>query len=173
MTTRPSGSLISFWLHRLFEASLVVKGGLAGSEALAGLGLLVTSNRFILSLAAWLDRNEIAQDPGLTVGYWMERAAQAFPSETQHFYGLYLLAHGGLKLVMVLLLARQVLWAYPAAVAVLFCFVLYQLEHWTHTHSLALLILSALDTIMIVLVIREYRVLRAQAVPAHRGATSG
>ena len=149
------------WLHQLFEASLIIKGMLAASEALAGLGLLVTSNHVILSFVGWLTRNEIAQDPSDGMALWMRHAVEAFPIETQHFYALYLLGHGTLKLGMVLLLARRVLWAYPVSMVVLAGFVTYQLHHWTLSHSPPLLLLSALDALMIGLVWREYRGLKA------------
>lgn len=131
---------------------------------MAGLGLLVTSNHLILSAVAWLTRNEIAQDPTDSMALWMRHAVDAFPIETQHFYALYLMGHGALKLAMVLLLARRVLWAYPVSMAVLAGFIVYQLHHWTGTHSPPLLVLSAFDAIMIGLVWREYRALRAGAV---------
>ena len=60
----------------------------------------------------------------------------------------------------VILLARRVMWAYPAAVALLLGFIAYQLHHWTLEPSPTLLILSAFDAIMIGLVIREYKALR-------------
>lgn len=155
--------MLSRWLHQLFEASLVVKGLLAGSEALAGIGLLVTSNRLILTFVDWLTRHEIAQDPQDKLAHWTETTMAVFSIETQHFYAFYLLAHGGLKLAMVLALARRILWAYPVAMAILSGFIAYQLHHWTLTHSPALLVLSGFDALMICLVWREYRVLRATA----------
>ena len=160
MTRPTSGPRASRRLHTLFEATRLVKGSLAASEALAGPGLPVTSNHFFLSLVGWLTRNDIAQHPGDGVTRWIEQAVQAFPIETQHFYALYLMAHGGMKLAMVILLARRVMWAYPVAVAVLLGFITYQLHHWTQEPSPTLLILSAFDAIMIGLVIREYKALR-------------
>jgi len=154
------------WLHNLFEASLLIKAALAASEALAGLGLLLTSNDLIQSFVGWLTRNELAQGPTDGMAHWIEQAIAAFSIETQHFYAFYLLAHGSLKLGMVLLLARRVLWAYPASVVLLSGFITYQLHHWTQSPSPPLLVLSAFDAIMIGLVIREYLVLRSTDAPA-------
>lgn len=39
MTRSASGPRVTRWLHKLFEATLLVKGSLSASEALAGLGL--------------------------------------------------------------------------------------------------------------------------------------
>lgn len=160
--TRPAPKRGLAWLwHELFEASLVIKGLLAGSESLAGLGLLLTSNHLILRFVAWLTHHELTQDPTDPMATWTRHAMEAFSIETQHFYAIYLMTHGGLKLAMVLLLARRILWAYPAAMALLAGFILYQLNHWTHTHSPALLVLTAFDAFMIYLVWREYRALKA------------
>ncbi len=156
----PLRSRLARLLHPLFEASLVIKGSLAALEAMAGLGLLLTSNRLIHALVAWLTAAEIADAPQDRMALWAQSMVEGLSIQTQHFYALYLCAHGGLKLVMVLLLARRIPWAYPAAMVVLAGFVAYQLSVWIHTQSPPLLILSGFDTIMIALVWREWRILR-------------
>ncbi len=108
----------------------------------------------------WLTRNHLAHHPDEWPVQWMVRALSGLSVESQHFYALYLLFHGVLKIAMVILLARRVSWAYPAAVTLLGAFILYQLHHWTVTHAPALLALSAFDAVMIALVIREYIGLR-------------
>lgn len=148
---------IARWLHRLFEASLLFKGLLAAAESIAGLGLWFTPNAAIGRLVDWLTRHEIAQDPSDAMATAARRVAEHLPIETQHFYAIYLLSHGVLKLGMVILLALRVRWAYPAAMAVLAGFVSYQMWHWSHSHSLPLLMLSGLDLLMIWLVWREWR----------------
>jgi uncharacterized membrane protein len=85
---------------------------------------------------------------------------------TQHFYALYLLAHGGLKLTMVYMLWRRVLWAYPAAMVVLSGFVVYQTFESFHAGSPFLLLLALFDLVMIGLVWQEWRALKGvQPVP--------
>jgi uncharacterized membrane protein len=96
-------------LHWLFEASLAIKGTLTALEALAGLGLLLTPNPLIARFVFWITHFEIAEDPTDTLATWTMRAVEQFPVGTQHFYALYLLAHGGLKLLMVFLLWRRVI----------------------------------------------------------------
>ncbi len=153
-------------LHRLFGASLVIKGILAASESMSGLGLILTPNHLILSFVTWLTRNELTQDPADDMAQWARHIAENFPIQTQHFYAWYLLAHGALKFLMVILLTRRVRWAYPAAMVVLAAFVTYQLYDWTISHSPVLLGLSALDAIMIGLVWREWREMSPAVRPA-------
>lgn len=153
--------LIARWLHRLFEASLVIKGILATLEALSGLGLLMTANRHIVALVDWLTHYEIAEDPQDKLASWVQRHAELLSIQSQHFYALYLLSHGTLKLGMVILLALGLTWAYPAAILVLAGFVLYQTYEWLHSNSPFLLMLSGLDMLMIYLVWQEYLAIRA------------
>ncbi len=144
-------------LHRLFGASLVIKGILAASEAVSGLGLLLTPNHLILSLVTWLTRNELTQDPQDDMALWFRHLAESFPIQTQHFYALYLIGHGTLKLIMVFLLARRIRWAYPASMVVLTGFVIYEFRDFLITNSLPSLALCLLDAVMIGLVWREWR----------------
>lgn len=155
-----NAALIARWLHRLFEASLLVKGILASAEALSGLGLLLTSNAHIVTLVDWLTRYEIAEYPRDRMASWVERHAELLSIQSQHFYALYLLSHGALKLAMVILLALGLSWAYPAAMAMLAGFVTYQLYEWHYSASPFLLVLSGLDLFMIYLVWQEYRAIR-------------
>ena len=154
------------WLHGLFEASLLIKGLLAASEAASGLGLLLTPNSMIQNFVDWMTRNELTQEPTDAMAQWVSHLVQSLSIQTQHFYALYLMGHGFLKLIMVILLQKRVIWAYPASMVVLAGFVVYQLDQWTHGHSPVLLMLSGFDTFMILLVWREWRVLRHKTATA-------
>lgn len=155
-------SRLSRWLHWLFEASLVLKGTLGAGETLSGLGLWLTPHGLVLTGWAWLTNHPLSQDPGGSMAVWFHDLANRFPGEVQHFYALYLLGHGALKFTMVIMLARRILWAYPIAMAVLAGFVIYQFAEFVTHDSLILLALSGLDAFMIVLVYREWTMLRLQ-----------
>ena len=159
MIISPYGKL-SRWLHLLFEASLVVKGTFAAGETLSGLGLLLTPHGLLLNLWAWLTNHKLTQNPNDDMTRWFHHLADTFPMHVQHFYAIYLLAHGALKFLMVIMLARRILWAYPAAMAVLAGFVIYQFAEFVTQGSLVLLALAFLDAFMIVLVYREWNVLK-------------
>lgn len=152
------------WLHRLFELGLAAKALLASFEAVAGLSLLVTTNLALQTLLAWMTAHELAQDPTDRMALWFRAAAGGFSADSQHFYAVYLAAHGCLKLILVAGLATRRRWAYPAAMVGLSGFVIYQLREWTLTGSVMLLLLSALDLFMIALTWREYRLLGRQRV---------
>ncbi|MFM7444433.1 MAG: DUF2127 domain-containing protein [Tabrizicola sp.] len=147
------------WLHGVFEVGLIAKGLLAFLETAAGLGLLLTTNSALHRLAGWLTRYELAQDPTDRMALWFQQSAQGFTADSQHFYALYLVSHGVLKLLVVAGLVLRLRWSYPAAMVLLSGFILYQMYEWSLTGSPMLLALSAFDLLMIGLTWREYRLL--------------
>jgi uncharacterized membrane protein len=95
--------------------------------------------------------------------------AERFAAGEEHLVGagrtfavVYLLLHGITKCGLVLALARRVRAAYPVAVVVLGLFVVYELYRAVRTGSVVLPLLAALDVFVIVLIIREYRLLRSE-----------
>jgi uncharacterized membrane protein len=154
------------WLHDLFEGTLVIKGVFAAAEAAAGIGLFALPNDHISTFAGWLARYEIAHDRHEWLVGALERGLAGFSIQSQHFYAWYLTAHGLLKLVMVFLLARKVSWAYPASIVVLAGFIAYQTQQWLETGSMPLLLLTLFDVLVVALVLREWRAIRAARAAA-------
>ncbi len=145
------------FLHRLFELSLILKGLFAAVESLAGLALFYTANTTIQNAVTWLLHRELIEDPTDPGARWIQELAARFNADSQHFYAVYLLGHGLVKLVVILALARRITAAYPLAIAVFTGFIVYQLHRWTLTHSPAMLALSVFDLLVIWLTWREWR----------------
>ncbi len=145
------------FLHKVFEASLLAKGIFAAIESLAGLALLLTANATIQRGIDWLTRNELIEDPSDPIAARVTAMASRFDASSQHFYAVYLLSHGLVKLIIILMLARRIRAAYPVGIIVFGAFIIYQLHRWTLTHSPMMLILSAFDAIVIWLTWREWR----------------
>ena len=90
-------------LHWLFEASLAIKGVLCSAEALAGLGLLIAPNPVVVKFVFWLNHYNITATHQDSLANWTRQALEKFPVGTQHFYGIYLMFHGGLKLTLMVM----------------------------------------------------------------------
>ncbi|WP_347266171.1 DUF2127 domain-containing protein [Paracoccus sp. (in: a-proteobacteria)] len=144
-------------LHRLFESGLLLKSALAALEVAAGLGLWLLPHRLVADFAARLARNDLVESREGPVFVRLDAALGGLSSAGQDFYAFYLLAHGTVKLAILVLLLRGVGFAYPLAVAVFSGFVALQMLRWTQTHSPMLLALSALDALVIWLTLREWR----------------
>jgi uncharacterized membrane protein len=78
---------------------------------------------------------------------------------TQVFVALYLLSHGSIKLWLIIALLREKLWYYPTAIVIFGLFIVYQLYRFSFTHSVWLLLVTAVDIIVIALTWHEYKYL--------------
>ncbi|MFY9584809.1 MAG: DUF2127 domain-containing protein [Candidatus Acidiferrales bacterium] len=79
----------------------------------------------------------------------------------KHFASVYLLSHGVVKLVLVVALFWNKLWAYPLMIIMLAAFIFYQLYRFALTHSLVMILLTLFDLVVIVLTWLEYGKQRA------------
>ncbi|MGA2545193.1 MAG: DUF2127 domain-containing protein [Rectinemataceae bacterium] len=155
-------------LHAGFEIGILLKGLHAVSEIVGGALLWFVSPQSLGRVIKILTQNELAEDPHDFLANIMIRASEHYSISTQHFGVFYLLSHGGIKVILVFLLWRKKIWAYPLAVAVLVFFIVYQTIRWTTTHSVFLTAFTVLDLIMIWLTIVEYRKLKS---PPQSGGT--
>jgi uncharacterized membrane protein len=147
-----SGALVD----RSFRVSITLKGLHALLETIGGIALLMidpqTLNRFALTVL----HEELSEDPRDFIGTHLVRTYQSFVNGGKHFASLYLLSHGVVKLMLVVALFRNKLWAYPLMIILLAAFVCYQLYRFALTHSLAMILLTLFDLVVILLTWLEY-----------------
>ena len=150
-------------VHVSFEIGLLLKGIHGLLEIIGGVLLLfLTPDRLDL-LTRFLTRHELSEDPRDVVANLLLRLSHSFSISTQHFAMFYLASHGIIKCVLILLLWRKKLWAYPLSIISLLLFIAYQVYRYTFTHSVFLLLLSIFDAVMIALTYLEYRKIKAAA----------
>jgi uncharacterized membrane protein len=147
-------------LHVAFEISLVLKGAFALAELAAGIFAYFVTREFLLNFVHAITRTELTEDPDDFVSNYLLHAAHGLSVSSQHFVAFYLFIHGGIKLWLIVGLWRKTLRYYPAAIVIFFLFILYQLYRFSFTHSLTLLLITALDVVVIVLTWIEYQNLR-------------
>ena len=147
-------------VHQIFEVSVLLKGAHALIECIGGLTLAVVSTGAIAALVNTLTQEELIEDPNDFVAMHLLVIAQNFSVSSQHFYAFYLLSHGLVKIFLVIGLLANKLWSYPASLAVMSVFILYQLYRFFYTRSLGLIVLTVFDLIVMVLIWHEYRLLR-------------
>ena len=153
-------------IHRLFVLSVGLKGFYALVEIASGLALYFLAHAAIVGFVNRFTTDELVKDPHDWVATHLLEFAQGFSLETQHFYAIYLVSHGVLKLAVVVGLLREKLWAYPASFVVFSAFIAYQLYRYSYTQDLGLIFLSVLDAFVIALAWHEYQLLRRH-LPTH------
>jgi uncharacterized membrane protein len=157
----PSGSGPSNRLDRAFRITVALKGLDGLLEVVGGLVLLFVSPASINQLVRWATAHELAQDPQDFVARHLLHSASQLSTASTVYGAVYLLAHGVAKVVLVVLVLRNKLWAYPWMIALLGVFIAYQIYRLTYRFSLGLVLLTLFDALVAWLTWREYQSRRA------------
>ena len=141
-------------IYRLFEIGIVLKGVNAAVELVLGFLFLFVN---VGALVQALIQNELIEDPDSFLATHLQGAAARITPGAELYSALYLLSHGVIKMILVVGLMRKQAWAYPASLAVLALFVVYQTIQFLGNHSIALLALDIFDLGFMWLIWHEYR----------------
>lgn len=170
-TTRTSLTRPKDLLDWTFEIGVVLKGLDGVLELAGGLLLLFVSPGTINRVVVALTQHELSEDPDDFLAVHLLHTAHGVTGATVTFAAAYLLAHGIVKIVLVLALLRNKLWAYPAMIAFLAAFIGYQLYRIALAPTVGLAALTVFDAFIAWLTYREYRRQRPhrrRTPPAHR-----
>jgi uncharacterized membrane protein len=113
-------------------------------------------------------QHELSQDPHDFIASKALHFVQGLNRGTVVFGALYLLSHGIVKIVLVVALLRNQLWAYPWMIAFLGIFIAYQLYRMTFALSVGLAGLTVFDVFVAWLTYKEFQ--RHRLRPATQGA---
>jgi|SRR5215510_10590504 len=156
-------------LDRTFEVAIILKGLDGVLEVVGGLLLLLVTPATINRIAAALTEHELSQDPHDFLATHLLNTAHGLTRSSVLFGSLYLLSHGVVKIVLVVSLLRNKLWAYPWMIAFLLLFIAYQIYRIVLVPpSLGLALLTIFDLFVVWLTYREYQKQR-QRLGAWRG----
>lgn len=144
-------------VHVSFEIGILLKGIHGFLEILGGISLLFLSPDRLNRLIYLLTRQALAGDPDDKLANFLIAFGSNLSISTHHFAMIYLISHGIIKFVLVLLLWRKKLWAYPLTIISLILFIAYQVHRYTFTHSSVLILLTIFDIVMIALTYLEYK----------------
>ena len=144
-------------LDRVFRASVLLKGLDGALEVIGGvIFLLVTPNR-LQGIVHTLTQHELSQDPRDFIARHLVRSAGGLSHGTTVYAAIYLLSHGFAKVVLVAAVLREHLWAYPAMMALLLGFIVYQLYRLSVSFTVGLALLTVFDVFVVGLTWREYQ----------------
>jgi uncharacterized membrane protein len=155
MTTKV-GDWREWLLHGSFRAGITLKGIDGILEAVGGVFLWFVHASALNRFARISLRHDLPFDRHEFVTNHLFHATEHLAT-ARHFIAIYLVLHGVIKAALVTALWFDAPWAYPLTIAVFSVFSGYQLYRFTHTHSLALLLITILDALIIYLTWWEYR----------------
>jgi len=145
-------------LDKTFKVGLVLKGLDGVLEVAGGLLLLFLSPQAIEHVVRVLTAHELSEDPRDMIARYLLHTTAHLGRGTTLFGAIYLLSHGITKIVLVALVLKDKLWAYPWLIALLLAFIAYQLYQITAVRfSAGLAALTVFDAFLVWLTWREYR----------------
>jgi uncharacterized membrane protein len=148
-------------LDRTFKISVALKGLDGVLEVVGGIVLLFISPATLQAWARALTAHELAQDPHDFIARHLLHSASQLSRSTTLFGAVYLLTHGIAKIVLVVAVLREQLWAYPWMIALLGVFIAYQVYRLSYRFTIGLFLLTLFDLFVVVLTVIEYRRKRA------------
>jgi uncharacterized membrane protein len=125
-------------------------------EVLGGLALVFLSHEVIVRIATALTRAELVEDPRDLLAKALRQAAEGVSADAQSFAAWYLFSHGMIKLVLVLAVLANRVWAYPVFILAMIGFILYQVYRMTFDVTPVLGVITVLDLIVLFLAWHEY-----------------
>lgn len=150
------------WFDRVFEVGIIAKGLNGVAELVGGLLLLLVTPDKLQHLVVLLTQGELSEDPDDVVARYLLHTSAGLTGRAVTFGAVYLLLHGAVKVVLVVALLRNRLWAYPWLIGVLVVFIGYQAYRIALAPGLGLIALTLFDVVIVGLTWREWRLQRAR-----------
>src|SRR6266446_5979802 len=114
-------------LDDTFKITVTIKGIDGALEIIGGIALLFVRPSTIDHVARALTQHELSRDPHDFIARHLLHSAGQLTHGSTLFAAIYLLSHGIAKVVLVVAVLRNQLWAYPAMIVLLGAFIAYQL----------------------------------------------
>jgi uncharacterized membrane protein len=144
--------------RKAFKTGLIIKLVDGCLELAGALVVWLVQPATVDRIARFFTDDALADDPNAVLANYIVGLAHSYSSVgARAFVALYLLAHGVVKVAMVIALLRRHRWAYPALLASLSLFILYQTYRLVRRLSLGLIVLTLFDVAIVWLVWRDYR----------------
>jgi uncharacterized membrane protein len=147
-----------------FDISIFIKGAISAAEIVVGVLAFFIPVSVITDFVMRYAQGELGEDPNDFVATHLVQIAQQFSVTSGVFIAFYLITRGLIKLLLIIALYKNQLWAYPSSLVVIGLFVLYQVYQIFLTHSLIIIILTIFDLIVMYFIWREYQIVKGHLV---------
>ncbi|HWZ65567.1 MAG TPA: DUF2127 domain-containing protein [Patescibacteria group bacterium] len=149
-------------LDKIFEAGILIKGIHGALEFLGGLILFFVSPDVIHQFVVWTTQREVLEDPNDKIANILLGLTHHLNGGNRIFLIAYLWVHALTKLIAVIGILRNILWAYPFSLITLGLFMLYQMYHIYLRFSVGLTLITLFDVFILWLIWREYGIVKAR-----------
>jgi len=146
------------WFERIYKIGVAVKGFDGLVELIVGMALWISPA--LVHRALTVLAGELGEHQGRTIQFitnYVARLDGDLARSGLSFLIFFLILHGIVKLVLVYCLLKEIVKAYPYALAILGLFFVYQLYVFIVSPTIGMALFTLLDGLIIWLVWHEYR----------------
>lgn len=148
-------------LDKVFEGGIILKGIDGLLEFLGGLLVLFISPATLHGFITFITHRELVEDPHDVVANLLIQATSHYAAGGRTFLVIYLWIHAAIKIVAVIGILKNQLWAYPFSLMTLGLLVVYQLYSIFFVKpSIGMILLTVFDVFILWLIWREYGKIR-------------
>lgn len=152
-------------LDKVFEGGIIIKGVTGALEFLGGLLLFFVNPSVIHQFVVVLTQKEILEDPNDKIAAFLLMSTQGLGGGSTAFAIAYLWIHAIIKLIAVIGILKNKLWAYPFSLITLGLLMLYQIYSIVFVNvSVGMIVLTTFDIFILWLIWREYAKIRQSSV---------
>lgn len=149
-------------LDKVFEGGIIIKGVTGALEFIGGLLLIFVSPAQMHEFIALVTQRELLEDPNDRVANLLLQATSHFTAGGQVFAIVYLWLHATIKLIAVIGILKNQLWAYPFSLITLGLLMIYQAYSIVFVKvSVGMILLTVFDVFILWLIWREYGKVKA------------
>jgi uncharacterized membrane protein len=143
-------------LDKVFEGGIIIKGVTGALEFLGGLLLFFVDPAAIYQFLVAVTQKEIVEDPRDIFSNFLLNSTQHLGG-SRTFLIVYLWIHATIKLIAVIGILRNQLWAYPFSLITLGLLMLYQIYSIIFVEpAIGMILLTIFDVFILWLIWREY-----------------
>ena len=150
------------FIRKIFDAGIVLKGIDGILEIVGGTALFFIKPHQINTLTRLLTQHELSEDPHDFIATHLVQFVQHVTVKSELFGALYLLSHGAMKIILVLGILKNKLWAYKVGIPFLLLSISYQAFRYFLSYSTGMLLLTLFDIVILWLAWHEYAVVRKE-----------
>ena len=151
---------------KIFEGGILIKGATGVLEFLGGLALLFVSPTVIHSFLVLITQREITEDPHDRLSNLLLHSTQHISAGSRAFIIVYLWLHAVIKIIAVIGIMKNQLWAYPFSLITLGVLMLYQVYTILFVRpTIGMILLTIFDVAILWLIWREYGKVKTKLSP--------
>ena len=144
-------------LDKIFEGGIIIKGITGGLEFLGGLLLLFVSTDTMRRFIEFVTQRELLEDQHDRFANFLLSTTHHISSGSKVFAIVYLWIHAAIKLIAVIGILKNQLWAYPFSLITLGILMLYQVYTIVFVHvTIGMILLTVFDVFILGLIWREF-----------------